>query len=366
MNIPFLDLKAQYYRLRPQIDSAIHRVLESGQFILGEEVARLESEFASFCEVKHAVTVANGTEAIQLALIGCGIQRGEEVITSTFTAVATVAAIESVGARPVLVDIDPDTYCINPASVKAAITPRTRAILPVHLFGFPADLSSLLAIAEKHHLILIEDCAQAHGAKYLHKKVGSWGKAGAFSFYPTKNLGAYGDGGAIVTDDSDLAEHLQSLRQYGWNSEKISEEKGMNSRLDELQAAILRVKLADLETANRRRIELANLYRRLLTGSKITLPVVRSESEPVYHLFVIRHEQRDGLNRYLASKGIATLVHYPIPVHLQKGYSDLGYTSGSFPAAEKASQEVLSLPLYPEMTDEMVYEVCQALLSFSN
>ena len=366
MNIPFLDLKAQYHRLRPQIDAAVRRVMESGQFILGEEVAAFEKEFADSCGVKHAVTVANGTEAIQLVLQGCGIQRGDEVITSTFTAVATVAAIEATGARPVLVDIDPKTYCIDPAGVQAAITSRTRVILPVHLFGFPADLSPLLTIVEKHHLILIEDCAQAHGAKYWQKSVGSWGKAGAFSFYPTKNLGAYGDGGAIVTKDAELAEHLQRLRQYGWNSDKISEEKGMNSRLDELQAAILRVKLADLPTANARRVHLAKLYRRLLAGSKATLPAARAGSEPVYHLFVIRHPQRDGLRHYLASKGIATLVHYPEPVHLQKGYSDLGYPAGSFPESEKASREVLSLPLYPEMTDEIVEEVCQAVLSFRN
>ena len=259
MTIPFLDLKAQYQRLRPQIDTAVRRVMESGQFILGEEVAAFEKEFAGSCGVKHAVTVANGTEAIQLALQGGGIQHGDEVITSTFTDVATVAAIEAAGARPILVDIDPNTYCIDHDCVQAAITPRTRAILPVHLFGFPADLSSLLAISEKHRLILIEDCAQAHGAIYRQKRVGSWGNAGAFSFYPTKNLGAYGDGGAIVTKDAELAEHLQRLRQYGWNSDKISEEKGMNSRLDELQAAILRVKLADLPTANARRVHLAKL-----------------------------------------------------------------------------------------------------------
>jgi len=365
MNIPFLDLKAQYQRLRPQIDAAVRRVLESGQFILGEEVAAFEKEFANSCGVKHAVTVANGTEAIQLALQGCGLQPGDEVITSTFTAVGTVAAIEAAGAQPVLVDIDLDTYCIDTAGVQAAITPRTSAILPVHLFGIPADLSPLLAIAEKHHLILIEDCAQAHGAQYGNKCAGSWGKAGTFSFYPTKNLGAYGDGGAILTDDTDLAERLKGLRQYGWNSDRISEEKGINSRLDELQAAILRVKLADLPAANARRDHLADLYRRLLAGSNVTLPVTRAGSEPVYHLFVIRHAQRDGLRHYLAGRGIATLVHYPVPVHLQKGYFDLGYPAGSFPAAEQASREVLSLPLYPEMTDEMVEEVCRAVLSFS-
>jgi dTDP-4-amino-4,6-dideoxygalactose transaminase len=364
MIIPFLDLKAQYQRLQPQIDTAVHRVLESGQYILGEEVKAFEKEFAYFCNSAHAVAVANGTEALQLVLLGCGVQRGEEVITSTFTAVATIAAIEAAGARPVLVDIDPDTYCLDSELVQAAITSRTNAILPIHLFGFPADLSPLMDVAQKNNLLLIEDCAQAHGAKYGKKSIGTWGKAGAFSFYPTKNLGAYGDGGMIVTNDGELTDRLRSLRQYGWGSGKISEEKGMNSRLDELQAAILRVKLVDLETANARRIQLANRYRSLLTMSSVTLPATRPGIDPVYHQFVIRHPKRDALKRFLADRGITTLVRYPVPVHLQKGYFNLGYPAGSFPVAELASGEVLSLPLYPEMTDEMVDDVCRVVLMF--
>jgi dTDP-4-amino-4,6-dideoxygalactose transaminase len=364
MTIPFLDLRAQYQRLRPQIDAAMHRVLEKGQYILGEEVAAFEHEFANYCEVGDSVAVANGTEAIQLALMACGIQAGDEVITSAFTAVATVTAIESTGARPILVDIDPETYCMDPKRVQRAITPRTRAIVPVHLYGFPADLSSLLGIAHQNYIELVEDCAQAHGARFNNKKVGSFGKAGAFSFYPTKNLGAYGDGGAIVTNDPALADRLRLLRQYGWKKEKISEGKGINSRMDELQAAILRVKLAYLEADNARRLELANLYQLRLADRQIKLPVVRSGCDPVYHLFVIRHPQRDALQRFLAGKGITTLVHYPAPVHLQKGYSDLGYAAGDFPESESASREVLSLPFYPEMTTEMVEEVCQEILAF--
>jgi dTDP-3-amino-3,4,6-trideoxy-alpha-D-glucose transaminase len=364
MTIPFIDLKAHYQRQRPQIDAAIHRVLESGQYILGEEVAAFEHEFADFCEVGGSVAVANGTQAIQLALMACGIHVGDEVITSTFTAVATVSAIESTGARPILVDIDPETYCLDPERVQMAKTSHTRAIVAVHLYGFPADLSSLLAIAHQNHFDLVEDCAQSHGARFNKKKVGTFGRAGAFSFYPTKNLGAYGDSGAIVTNDPDLANRLRSLRQYGWKQKKISEEKGINSRMDELQAAILRVKLTYLEADNTRRLELANLYQSRLSDSQIKLPAVRSGCDPVYHLFVIRHPRRDALQQFLAGKGITSLVHYPAPVHLQKGYIDLGYTAGDFPESESASREVLSLPFYPEMTNEMVDEVCQAILAF--
>jgi dTDP-4-amino-4,6-dideoxygalactose transaminase len=364
MTIPFIDLKAQYQRLQPQIDAAIQRVLERGQFILGEEVAAFENEFANFCGTRHAIAVANGTDAIQLALLACGIQPGDEVITSAFTAVATVAAIEIAGARPILVDIDPDTYCVDPECVYRAITLQTRAIVPVHLYGFPAEITLLQEISAKNNITLIEDCAQAHGASCNKKGVGTWGKAGAFSFYPTKNLGAYGDGGAIVTNDVSVADRLRRLRQYGWSQERVSEQKGMNSRMDELQAAILRVKLADLEYSNIRRIELANQYRTRLSESQILLPVSRPGIEPVYHHFVIRHPRRETLRCYLANQGIATLVHYPMPVHLQKGYFNLGYTAGSFPISEMASREVLSLPLYPEMTYEMVDEVCQAVLAF--
>jgi dTDP-4-amino-4,6-dideoxygalactose transaminase len=364
MNIPFLDLTAQYARMRPAIDSAIRRVLERGGFILGEEVAAFEREFAAYCGAKQSVAVASGTEALQLALLACGIGRGDEVITSAHTAVATVAAIEMAGARPVLVDIDPLSYTLDPARVVASVTPRTRAVLPVHLYGCPADLSPLLEIARANQLFVVEDCAQAHGARYCGKHVGIWGQIGAFSFYPTKNLGAYGDGGAIVTEDAGLAERVRLLRQYGWGPDRVSEQKGINSRLDELQAAILRAKLPDLDASNVRRRELAWLYRSFLDGSGTGLPSIPAEAEPVYHLFVIRHAQRDALRLFLASRGIETHVHYPVPVHLQKAYLELGYRQGDLPETERASREVLSLPLYPEMTNEMVEQVSLAVLDF--
>jgi len=364
MNLPFLDLTAQYERLRPAIDSAIGRVLKRGRFILGEEVAAFEREFADYCGAKQAVAVACGTEALQLALLACGVGPGDEVVTSAHTAVATVAAIEMAGARPVLVDIDPRTQTLDPTRVAACLTPRTRAVVPVHLHGYPADIFPLLEIARAHQLNVVEDCAQAHGARYRGRHVGTWGHIGAFSFYPTKNLGAYGDGGAILTEDTELAERVRKLRQYGWGPDRVSERKGFNSCLDELQAAILRVKLTYLDAWNSRRRELATSYRTLLAGSGVGLPPLPAECEPVYHHFVIRHEQRDALSRFLANQGIETRVHYSVPIHLQPAYVDLGYQKGDLPGAERASREVLSLPLYPEMTDEMVERISRAILAF--
>jgi dTDP-3-amino-3,4,6-trideoxy-alpha-D-glucose transaminase len=364
VNIPFLDLTSQYEGLRPAIDSAIGRVLERGRFILGEEVAAFEREFADYCGAKQAVAVACGTEALQLALLACGVGPGDEVMTSAHTAVATVAAIEMAGARPVLVDIDPLSQTLDPARVAACLTPRTRAVVPVHLHGCPADLSPLLEIARTNQLFVVEDCAQAHGARYRGRHVGTWGHGGSFSFYPTKNLGAYGDGGAVVTEDAGLADRVRKLRQYGWGPDRVSERKGINSCLDELQAAILRVKLTHLDAWNSRRRELATSYRTVLGGSGVGLPPVPAECEPVYHHFVIRHEQRDALRLFLASGGIETMVHYSVPVHLQKAYVDLGYRTGDLPEAERASREVLSLPLYPEMTDEMVERISLAILDF--
>lgn len=362
--IPFMDLTAQYHHLRPEMEAAIQRVLQGGRFILGQEVAAFEEEFAAFCGVPFAVAVASGSEALQLALLACGISPGDEVITSPLTAVATVAAIEMAGARPILVDIDPQRYTLHPAQVEAALTSRTRVILPVHLYGCPADLSPLLEIARLHGLTLIEDCAQAHGASYHSKMVGAWGELGAFSFYPTKNLGAYGDAGAILTSRADLAEKLRKIRQYGWGAQQISEQKGINSRLDEIQAAILRVKLPHLAAWNARRRELASLYHSRLARTRLVLPPIPQDSDPVFHLYVIRHPQRDALQAYLAGRGMQTLVHYPVPIHLQPAYADLGYRRGSLPEAETASREVLSLPLYPELSAETVEEICRAILDF--
>jgi len=364
MNIPFLDLRAQYQSLRGEIDAAIQRVLESGRFILGEEIAAFEREFAEYCGAGYAIGVGSGTEALHLSLLACGVGAGDEVITSAHTSVATVAAIEMTGARPVLVDIDPRRYTLDPELITAAVTNRTRALLPVHLYGCPADMPPLLKVARAHNLFVVEDCAQAHGARYRGQHVGTLGHIGAFSFYPTKNLGAYGNAGAVVTNDPALAERARILRQYGWNPNRVSERKGTNSLLDELQAAVLRVKLQHLESWNARRRELATLYHSLLAGCQLKLPYSPVECEHAYHLFVTRHEKRDALRAFLSAQGIQTLVHFPVPVHFQPAYANLGYREGDFPEAERASREVLSLPLYSEMTDEMVVMISETISKF--
>ncbi|MBC7227095.1 MAG: DegT/DnrJ/EryC1/StrS family aminotransferase [Thermoflexales bacterium] len=362
--IPPFDLTRQYAGLKEEIDAAIARVLARGRFILGEEVAAFEEEFAAACGVAHAVGVASGTDALYLALRACGIGPGDKVITVSHTAVATVAAVELAGARPVLVDVDPRRYTMDPAKVEERITPRTRAVLPVHLYGCPADLAPLLEIARRHGLFLIEDCAQAHGARYRGRPVGSWGDVAAFSFYPTKNLGAFGDGGAVVTNDPALAERVRLLREYGWAQRYVSHIRGTNSRLDELQAAVLRVKLRHLESWNERRRQIAALYAEYLTelaGQGLVLPGEPEDSWHVYHLYVVRHPRRDALQAFLRERGIGTLVHYPVPVHLQPAYADLGYPAGSLPVSETLAREVLSLPMYPELTDEEVRQVAEAV-----
>ncbi len=366
MNIPVIDLQAQYHHLQPGIDNAIRRVLERGNFILGEEVTAFEQEFASYCGVTDAVGVNSGTAALQLALLACGVGPGDEVLTVSHTAVATVAAIELTGARPSLVDIDPCRFTLDPETVSRSVTPRTRAIVPVHLYGCPADMEPLLEIARQHDLVVVEDCAQAHGATYRGQAVGSWGKAAAFSFYPTKNLGAYGDGGAVLTSDPSVAERVRSLRQYGWDERRVSQMKGLNTRLDDLQAAVLRVKSKYLDEWNSRRRDLAHLYNRLLAGSGLTLPPEPANSFPVYHQYVIRVPWRDELRAFLSERGIHTGIHYPVPIHLQPAYADLGYAPGSLPETEKAAQEVLSLPLYPELDESSVEMVCRELQFFLN
>lgn len=363
--IPVVDLKAQYHSIRPEIDEAISHVLERGTFILGDEVAAFEQEFASYCGTTYGVGVDSGTAALHIALLACEIGAGDEVITVAHTAVATVAAIEMAGARPVLVDIDALRYTIDPDRIEAAITPRTQAIIAVHLYGCPADLAPILKIAHAKKILVIEDCAQAHGALYQGKPVGSWGDIAAFSFYPTKNLGAFGDGGALVTNDDSLAKRACLLRQYGWEERYISKVKGLNSRLDELQAAILRVKLRHLNTWNGRRQKLARLYDDLLSGSGALLPSQPASTEHVYHQYVLRHPQRDGLRAFLSERGIHTLIHYPLPVHLQPAYKNLNYVRGDLPITEQAAGQVLSLPLYPEMSEDSVRMVSQAVIEFS-
>jgi dTDP-4-amino-4,6-dideoxygalactose transaminase len=362
--VHFFDLKQQRREICSELDKAIRGVLDRGSFILGEEVRAFEKEFAGYLGVSHVVGVASGTDALEIALRSLEINPGDEVITVAHTAVADVAAIEMAGARPVLVDIHPARYTLNSERLASAITSRTRAIIPVHLYGCPADLKPILGIASDHGLWVIEDCAQAHGALYHGKRVGSWGDLAAFSFYPTKNLGAYGDGGAIATNNPVLGERVRLLREYGWRDRYVSHLKGFNSRLDELQAAVLRVKLRYLDVWNKRRRCLADLYTDLLADQCIQLPYQPEDCVHVFHQFVIRHRQRDQLRAFLKNHDIETLVHYPLPVHLQPAYTNLGYKEGDLPVSEAAAREVLSLPLYPELTEEDVARVCRTVMEF--
>jgi len=361
-----VDFKTQYKNLKKEIDSAISRVLESGIFILDRETRAFETEFAAYCGTLHGIGVNSGTDALLLALLACGVQNGDEVITVSHTAVATVAAIELAGARPVLVDIDPGRYTMDPGCFEAAITPRTKAVIPVHLYGCPADLDPILEVARENHIFVVEDCAQAHGATWQGKRVGSLGDIAAFSFYPTKNLGAYGDGGAVATNDDSLAEQVSLLRQYGWKERYISSLKGQNSRLDELQAAILRVKLTHLDAWNAQRHKLACIYDELLKDCDLILPSRPTDTTHVYHQYVIRCQERDHLKAFLAERGIYASIHYPVPVHLQPAYADLGYGQGSLPITEMAARQVLSLPLYPELSEDSARKVGQAVIEFFN
>ncbi len=356
--------KAQYESHKAEIDAAVAQVLERGWYILGEEVRAFEEEFAAYLGVRYAAGCASGTEALLLALVACDIGSGDEVITVPHTAVATVSAIEQSGATPVLVDIDPATYTLDPSKLEAAITPRTKAVIPVHLYGQPADLAPILEIARRRGLRVIEDCAQAHGARYDGRRVGSIGDIACFSFYPTKNLGAIGDGGAVVTDDPELAERVRLLRQYGWVERYVSHIKGWNSRLDELQAAILRVKLRTLDADNAARRRIAWRYDQALADGPVALPSARPEAEHVYHLYVVRSSDRDALQRHLADCGIGALVHYPVPVHLQPAYRDRLPGADRLPESERAAREVLSLPMYPELTSAEVDQVIEAVKGF--
>lgn len=362
--IPFLDLKAQYAALREEVEEAVQRVLASGWYILGPEVEAFESEFAAYIGAPYAVGVGSGTEALHLALWACDVGPGDEVITVSHTAVATVAAVCLRGARPVFVDIDPVTYTMDVAQVAERLTPRTKALLPVHLYGQAAEMAPLVDLARRSGLRVIEDAAQAHGATYRGRKVGTWGDIACFSFYPTKNLGAYGDGGMVVTGDRQLAERVRLLREYAWRERYVSESLGTNSRLDELHAAVLRVKLRHLDEWNAARRERAALYARLLGESPLRLPREGPERTHVYHLYVVAHEKRNGLRAHLQGQGVGTAVHYPVPVHLQPGYREYGAGPGSLPASEKAAREVLSLPLYPELPLEAVERVAEAVLAY--
>jgi dTDP-4-amino-4,6-dideoxygalactose transaminase len=356
--------RLQYLTRKKEIDEAVMRVLNRGRYILGEEVQAFEAEFAAYLGVAYGIGVGSGTEGLHLALAACGIGSDDEVITVSHTAVATVAAIEQAGATPVLVDIDPDFYSIDPRRIAAAITPKTKGIIPVHLYGQPADLDPIMEIAAEYQLRVIEDCAQAPGAKYKGKRVGSYGDLASFSFYPTKNLGAIGDGGMVVTDQPELARQVGLLREYGWAERSISHIAGVNSRLDEMQAAILRVKLPYLDQDNGARARIAAMYQAGLCDGDLMLPTGRQESSHVYHQYVVRTSRRDELQQQLKKLGIAALIHYPVPVHLQPAYCGRLAGSDGLPQTEQAAREVLSLPVYPELSEEDQEVVIAAVRSF--
>lgn len=351
MKVPFLDLRAGYLELKREIDAAVQRVLDSGWYILGPEVEAFEAEFADFCDAAHCVGVANGLDALTLSLKALNVGPGDEVIVPSNTYIATWLAVSATGATPVPVEPDPTTHNIDPDRIAAALTPRSKALLPVHLYGQPADLDPILTFAKSHGLSVVEDAAQAHGARYKGQRIGAHGDAVCWSFYPSKNLGAIGDAGAVTTNRPEVAERLRLLRNYGSREKYANETRGANSRLDPVQAAILRVKLAKLDSWNARRRDIAAAYTRGLGNTALTLPEVPSWAEPVWHLYVVRSLERDALQARLAERGIGTLIHYPIPPHLQEAYADAGFTKGQFPLAERLAGEVLSLPMGPHLGD---------------
>jgi dTDP-4-amino-4,6-dideoxygalactose transaminase len=364
-NIAFVDLKTQYLAIEDEVKAALERVLLKGDYILGSEVKAFEQEFATYCGVTHAIGVDSGTTALELLLRAYEIGPGDEVITAANTFIATAFAISYTGAQPVLVDIDPDYYTLDVSKIEQAITPRTRAIIPVHLYGQTADMDAIMRIAAKYKLVVIEDACQAHGARYKGQRAGSLGHAAAFSFYPAKNLGAYGDGGMVVTNDPGIAGRIQMLRNYGQSQKYYHDVKGYNHRLDTIQAAVLRIKLRSLDSANEMRRQHAAHYARVLQHAPITLPQVAPYNEHVWHLHVIRTERRDELAQYLGEVGISTGIHYPIPIHRQPCYQSLNLPQGSFPITEQYAQEILSLPMFAELTEEEISEVGQQVSIFT-
>jgi dTDP-4-amino-4,6-dideoxygalactose transaminase len=361
MIVPYADLKGQYASLREEILAALDRVGSKAAFIQGEEVQQFEQEFAAYCEVKHCVALNSGTSALHLALLGVGVQAGDEVITTPNTFIATAEAISYTGARPVFVDIDPRTANLDPGKIAAAVTPRTRAILPVHLYGLAAEMDLILEIAARHKLAVIEDACQAHGARYHGRRVGGIGHAGAFSFYPTKNLGAYGEGGALTTNDDELAALARSLRSNGESRRYFHDLIGYNYRMQGFQGAVLRVKLPRLDAWNARRKKLAEIYRSTLAGARVELQEGGAAGERVDHLLVVYVDGRDAVRARLEERGIQTSIHYPLPIHLQKPYQALGYQRGDLPQAERACERVISMPLYPEMSDEQAAYAARTL-----
>jgi len=359
--VPFLDLKAQHRSIRHEIREALDKVLDSCSFVLGDEVRSFEEEFAAYCRAKVGVAVNSGTSALHLALLAAGIGPGDEVITVPFTFVATVASVLYTGARAVLVDVDPAHLTMDPARIEAVLTPRTRAIIPVHLYGQPADMDPIMDIARRHNLVVIEDAAQAHGAEYKGRRVGSIGDMGCFSFYPGKNLGACGEGGIVVTDNPVFAKSVSMLRDWGQERKYNHVLKGFNFRMEGFQGAILRVKLRYLEQWTDARRAAAGLYEKYLMGAGVRIPAARPKCRHVYHVYAIRSTDRDSLQQKLGKRGVQTGIHYPIPVHLQQAYADLGYRPGDFPVSEKAANDVLSLPMYPELTEAQIKTVSSAV-----
>jgi dTDP-4-amino-4,6-dideoxygalactose transaminase len=366
VKVPFIDLRAQHTALRHEIREAIDGVLESQQFVLGQHGEALEHDLAAYCDAKYAVALANGTDALTIALAACGIGPGDEVIVPAFTFVATATAVVRLGARPIFADIDPATFNLDPVEIERRLTRQTKAVIPVHLYGLPAEMETINAIAARHRLHVIEDNAQAIGARYKSARTGSLGIAAGISFYPTKNLGAYGDGGMLVTNSEKLAAHARRLRDHGQSGKYLCAEPGWNSRLDEIQAAVLRVKLRRLDDWTAARRTHAQRYIELLAGTTgITTPKVAAHSEHVYHLFTIRIQgdfgRRDRVQQKLASFGISTGAYYPTPLHLQPIFADYGHKPGTFPVAEQASAQVLSLPLFPEITQPQIERVVESL-----
>ncbi|NWF94051.1 MAG: DegT/DnrJ/EryC1/StrS family aminotransferase [Syntrophaceae bacterium] len=370
--VPFIDLTRHYKEIQDEVFSAVRRVFEKGRFILGEEVSAFEEEFSRYCGVRYGVGVGSGTEALYLALKAAGVGEGDEVITVANSFIATALAISQTGAKPLFVDIDPETYTMDPNALEHLLRRqkakggrrRIRAILPVHLYGHPARMDSIMDLAKRHDLVVVEDACQAHGARYQGRKVGSFGLLGCFSFYPTKNLGGYGDGGMVVTDERRLSEKLRLLRCYGEKEKYQHVLKGFNSRLDEIQAAILRIKLRYLDQKNEERRRKAEIYRRMLKGEGFHPPVEDEKARHVYHLFVIRTKRRNGLQAFLKEKGIETLIHYPGPIHLQRAFRELGNSKGDLPMTERYAKEILSLPFFPEMTESEIEEVVKNIRSW--
>ena len=364
--VPYLDLQAQYRVLRGEVLSALEGVCASAKFAQGPATSEFEEKFAAYCGVDHCVSVNSGTSALHVALRCLDIGPGDEVVTVSMTFIATAWAISYVGAKPVFVDIEPVRRALDPEKLEAAITPRTKVIIPVHLYGMPADMDRINAIAERHGLPVIEDAAQAHGARYRGKRVGQFGKIACFSFYPGKNLGAYGEGGALVTNDESMAQRARSLRDHAQNQKYFHDEIGYNYRMDSFQGAVLSIKLKHLDAWNAARIERARYYTELLKGSSYKLPAEVSDSECIWHCYVIETPERDRIRSALEDLGIQTAVHYPLPVHLQKAYADLGYKAGDLPVTEALCEQCLSLPIYPELSEEKIARVASVLLDVQN